>query len=457
MVTVDSANGKSERAPTIGSDGKRRWLYPDRRMGPISKVRQRIASVLILFYLLAPFLTINDLPILRINILSGIVSFFGQAFRFHNASFSFFLFVIFALSLFLITAIRGRVWCGYACPQTVWIDWVIRPIEEFLEGKAAHRRNTDAKPLNPNVVVIKIIKHGLFLILASFLAHVFLSYFVPPEVILVWITNSPVQHWGVFLAVVLVTLCIYLDFAWFREQFCAFLCPYARFQSVMMDDKTPVVAYDFKRGEPRGKRSEKGDCIDCKLCVRVCPTGIDIRKGLQLECIQCSRCVDACNIIMKSLKRPPNLIREFSSFAYNTGGSDRIFTKLRDPKNFLLLTILLIFIGLFVYRLSTRHEVESLLSRQAGTTYSKLDDSTYANLFLLNLVNTSAKSQTISISSKTPGIDLICSGCNVPLAPFSESEFSLVIATKKISLKKAQIIIHPTGEEISVPLILPRK
>lgn len=456
MDPLDQSNPDLSTAPTIGDDGRRRWLYPDRRVGDKSKQRQRIAIVLIVFYLIAPFCTLNGLPLMRVDVLSGKVSFWGQTFRFHDASYTFFFFVLSALSLLIVTAVRGRVWCGYACPQTVWIDWVVRPIEELIEGNAARRQVTDKTGRGVKKWLRKTIKHLLFLGLASFLSHILLSYFVEPAILIGWLTYSPTDHWEAFLVVLVVTGLIYFDFAWFREQFCAFLCPYARFQSVMMDEHTPVVAYDYQRGEPRGKRKD-GDCIDCQLCVRVCPTGIDIRKGLQLECIQCSRCVDACNIIMKSLKRPPNLIREFSAEAYKNKQKDSMISKFRQPKNALFLLLFCLFFSLFLFRLTQRDDVEVLLTRQTGTTYSQMDQGNYANLFHLNVVNITAREQIVQLKSLTPGLKLICSGCDQPLLPFEEKEFSLVVLTKNTHLSKGQVEIVPTGEKLSIPLILPKK
>ncbi|MFK7826349.1 MAG: cytochrome c oxidase accessory protein CcoG [Oligoflexales bacterium] len=457
MDTLKPVKNKSERAPTIYSDGKRRWLYPDRRNGDKSKKRKKIAIFLIVVYVITPFLSLNDLPLVRMDISTGIVSFWGYAFRFHDGSFTFFIFVIFALLLFLVTSVRGRVWCGYACPQTVWIDWVVRPLEELLEGNAARRRITDSKPLSVKIFLRKSLKHCLYFLLAAALSHVLLAYFVAPVEIFSWVTESPLKRWEVFLAVFLLTGAIYFDFAWFREQFCAFLCPYARFQSVMMDDHTPVVAYDYNRGEPRGKKNSKGDCIDCQLCVRVCPTGIDIRKGLQLECIQCSRCVDACNMVMKNLKREPNLIGEFSSSAYQNKTTDTLLEKLKKPKNMFFFITLMFFVGFLIVRIQARNSIEILLTRQAGTTYAQLEQGKYANLFRLNVINTTSKPQSVSLISSSSAIDVICSGCSVPLQAFEEKEFSLVVTTVALATKQAELIVSPTGEKISLPFILPEK
>ena len=447
--------GEGWRAPTIRQDGKRRWIYPDRRQGRVSSIRGRIAFVLILCYLIAPFIRIDGYPLIRFDITTGIISLLGKAFRFHDAGYSFFIFIIGVLALFLGTSVRGRVWCGYACPQTVWIDWVVRPIEEFIEGPAARRKAGDAAPFSWGKAGRKILKHTAFMGLAAFLSHVFLSYFVEPTVLAGWVFNAPAEHREAFLAILLLTGLIYLDFAWFREQFCAFLCPYARFQAVMMDHDTPVVSYDFQRGEPRGRRT-KGDCIDCQLCVRVCPTGIDIRNGLQLECIQCSRCVDACNMVMKNLGRAPGLIREASSRTVITGGKDRLRKALMRPKNIGLSLLLLFFLSLFALRLSERRDMELVLARQPGPPYSRLDQGGIANMFRLSVTNTTPSSGRLNLKSEVSGIRLICGGCSIALRPFEEKELSLIVIADRPDVgKKALVRASPTGELLEIPLILP--
>lgn len=447
---------QNKTAPTVKHDGSRRWIYPERRWGKWAQIRKRIAYGLILFYLLAPFIQINGLPLLRCDVTTGIVSFFGLAFRFHEASYLLFVFVLFALLLFTVTAIRGRVWCGYACPQTVWIDWVIRPIEEWLEGPATRRQVADQKPLSWQLKVKKCIKHVLFLGVASFLAHVLLAYFIPLEVLLQWVSSSPLEHWSTFVLISFVTFALYFDFAWFREQFCSFLCPYARFQAVMMDDTTPVVSYDVKRGETRGRKGT-GDCIDCGLCNRVCPTGIDIREGLQLECIQCSRCVDACNLIMSNLNRKPGLIREVSASELETQSVMSYWQRLKRPRVVIFSCLFLGFLGVFIQMTSDRQMVEVQLTRQAGTTYSVLPTGEYANLFRLTASNTTPQQQQVTILSLDPEVSVICSGCNAMIPAFGKQTFSLMLLTTQPQKTQVQIEMRPDHFRMTIPLILPQK
>ena len=285
--------------------GRRRWLYPDRRPGLYATRRKFTAFILIGLYLVGPWLSWNGNPLLRLDVFEKKAYLFGYVLRVNEAGILAPFFATMALVLLLATSVKGRIWCSYACPQTVFVEWLIRPIEEWVEGSAHHRRRIDAGPRTFIIYFKKAVKHLLFLIIAAIVANTFVSFFVGPDRVVHWMTAPPTEHPIPFLAMMSVMLGFYADLAWFREQFCAFLCPYARFQSVMLDSATPTVAYDAKRGDPRGRGESKGDCIDCGLCVRVCPTGIDIRQGLQLECITCARCIDACHMVMPNLERKP--------------------------------------------------------------------------------------------------------------------------------------------------------
>ena len=357
-------------SPTLAAGGRRQWLYPDRQKGPKSKVRGRIAAVLMAIYLVTPWLSWNGRALLRVDLAAGDAHVWGQIFRFSETSYLAFIFLALALLLFFVTALRGRIWCGYACPQTVFVEWLIRPIEELIEGPAHKRRRRDQGPRTFDRVWRKALKHIVFLGISAVVANALLAYFAPPSHVLRWMVESPAAHPAAFGVMSIVGALVYFDLAWFREQFCAFVCPYARFQSVMMDKHTPVVAFDAGRGEPRGKKAS-GDCIDCGLCVRVCPTGIDIRDGLQLECISCFRCADACDMVMTNLGRPLGLIKAQPAAELRPWRARTI----AFGAGLVAVSVLLI------ARAASRPNVAISFQRQAGATFATLPDGRIVKIY----------------------------------------------------------------------------
>jgi cytochrome c oxidase accessory protein FixG len=412
------------QAPTITADGKRRWLYPDRRSGYFATVRARIAVVLMAIYLVTPFLSLGGFPLLRMDILQQRVFVLGAVFYFTEAFYFVFILIILALLLFLVTSLKGRLWCGYACPQTVFVEWLFRPIEELIQGPALQRRRQDQNP-TAKVYLKKILTHLVFLFASFVVANAFLAYFVDPYVLLGWMSRSPLEHPYAFMAMLTILGLFYFDLAWFREQFCSFLCPYARFQSVMMDDQSPAVAYDTKRGDPRGKKAQ-GDCIDCGLCVRVCPTGIDIRDGLQLECIQCYRCVDACNMVMGTLERAPNLIKN-ASILELAGERPKRRIRIRP---IIYASLLVLMVVLLASLALGRKSVDFTFIKNSGVVYSTLPDGRIANIYTLramNLRNEVTPLEFKFVDANIPG-EIICGVCAQNLKALEHRNFSLMIA-----------------------------
>ena len=438
-------------SPTLAAKGGRLWLYPDRRTGPNARRRRNLAMVLMLVYIIVPWLSWNDLPLIRVDLRGGMILALGQVFRFSEVSYVALIAVALILLLFLVTAVGGRLWCGYACPQTVFVEWLIRPIEELFEGSAHHRRRQDAGPRTPALVMRKIGKHATFLLISAILANVFLAYFAAPKTVLAWMQASPVDHPFEFGVSLLILGVIYFDLAWFREQFCAFLCPYARLQSVMMDRETPTVAYDPRRGEPRGKRAS-GDCIDCGLCQRVCPTGIDIRNGLQLECINCFRCADACNVVMGTLQRPSGLIR--AAAVSELEGAPR--RRLVRPRVIGLTVAFLASVSLLGWSTATRQDVTMRFQRQAGPAFSRLPDGRLANSFTARIVNNSSKSMSAAIEAVSENVQVICGACEMPLSPFEERRVPLILALPADSTLARILLKQKAGGVLyDLPAILP--
>lgn len=302
----------SERVlPTLNDDGSRRWIRPRLFTGRFYKRRLVLAWTLIATFALLPFVRIGHKPAIFLDVMRREFTFFGRTFLATDGALLMLVMLTIFVSIMLMTAVAGRVWCGWGCPQTVYMEFVFRPIERLIEGNPRNR-NRDASAWGSR----GFLKHVVFLVLAMVVGNVFLSYFVGTDALLHWMRSSPAQHPTAFLVMGGTTTLVFLDFAYFREQMCTVVCPYARLQSALLDKKSLIVAYDVGRGEPRGKKGRtKGDCVDCGMCVAACPTGIDIRKGLQLECIGCTQCIDACDGVMDKLRRSRGLIRYTSQDA----------------------------------------------------------------------------------------------------------------------------------------------
>lgn len=302
-----------ERLATTDEHGNRVYLYPEDVKGFWKTRREIVYWFLIGLYLILPWIYINNKPALMVNIFTREFTFFGYSYIGFEPVL---LFLLVASALFFIgfmTSVFGRIWCGWACPQTVFIQGIFMKIERLIEGSARNRRALDEAKWSWEKVWKKSLKWFIFIIISLHISHTFIGYITGPRELLQMSLHSPFDNFGFFLATSILTLITLLDFGWFREQFCIIACPYGRMQSVLMDENSMVVAYDPNRGEPRGLSSDPnqkfGDCINCYHCVKVCPTGIDIRRGSQLECIACTMCIDACDEIMVKVKRPKGLIR----------------------------------------------------------------------------------------------------------------------------------------------------
>ncbi len=312
MVNIYDRN--SDRLHTTDERGNRVYIHPD-DIGGVWRTRRTIVYFfLMLLFVIAPWIKINGQPLILFNLIERKFALFGMVFWGHDVPLLIFLLLGFIFSFGIITSLYGRIWCGWMCPQTVFIDRVFRPIERLVEGSGRARMKLDAQPWNFEKLWKRTLKWFLYICASFVITHTFLSYFIGAYSLQDYIFNRPTEHWAAFISMLVLNGIFLFDFAWFREQFCIIMCPYGRIQSVMMDSNSLVVAYDEKRGEPRKNpalvraKQPLGDCVNCYQCVRVCPTGIDIRNGVQLECIACSACIDACDNIMTKLKRPTGLI-----------------------------------------------------------------------------------------------------------------------------------------------------
>ncbi len=352
-----------ERLATTDEHGHRVYLYPEDVKGLWKSRRKVFYRFLILIYLFLPWIYFNGKPAFMIDIIHREFTFLG--FTLHGVEpILFFLIAASGLAgiAFLVSSL-GRVWCGWACPQTVFIQEIFMRVEALVEGKAKERRELDKAPWTMGKVLKRSIKWLLFIIISLHISHTFIGYFVGPRELFFITMNGPSEHLGLFVATMTFTLITLLDFGWFREQFCIIACPYGRIQSVLMDENSLVVSYNAKRGEPRrgstsAERPDEGDCINCYNCVKVCPTGIDIRRGTQLECIACTQCIDACDDIMTKLKKPKGLIG-YSSETELNGHKRKKITK----RSFLYITTSVLFMLAFIYFLGASTKLQLVFLR----------------------------------------------------------------------------------------------
>lgn len=430
-----------ERLATTDEHGARVYLYPEDVKGFWKDRRQIFYWFLILLYLVLPWFNINGKPAMMIDIFNREFTFMG--FTLHGVE-PILFFLMVASGIFFIgfiTSLLGRVWCGWACPQTVFIQSIFMKIETFFEGKARARRELDKAPWTLNKILRRSGKWIAFLLISLHISHTFIGYFIGPRNLLAISMHSPVDNWGIFVTMLILTGIFLLDFGWFREQFCIIACPYGRMQSVIMDENSLVISYDVKRGEPRRnpgvvEKNAEGDCINCYNCVKVCPTGIDIRRGTQLECIACTQCIDACDDIMTKLKRPTGLIRYASENEMQ--GKDRKVITLRSA---LYIGVSFLFIGLFIYFLNASTHLNMVFLR-SKTPFS-VTDGKVLNNFTLKLHHQGSKEYRVVFKVNNETVQVVTNQnpviVNVPekkiMVFFKFDSSILVSGTKKVMVE----------------------
>jgi len=440
---------------TVDEKGGRRWIYPKRPSGKIYNYRWIVATLLLAFFFLSPYIIYKGEPFMLLNVLERKFILFGQVFwpqDFHLLVVSIIALIVFVI---LFTINFGRLFCGWACPQTLFMEFIFRQIEYLIEGDYNKQKKLDKQELDFEKFWKKSLKHLLFFAIAFLIINTIVVYLIGAEKLGSLIKAGPTANFGIFTIVVLFSAAIYGIYAFFREQVCIIVCPYGRLQGVLLDEKSAVVAYDYKRGEPRAafkttenrKDENKGDCIDCNSCVLVCPTGIDIRNGTQLECVNCAACIDACNKVMDRVKLPRGLIRYDSEKAISTG--ERNFFNGRSLAYSGFLTLLLILVTtLFVLR----GEVEATILRVPGSMYQQYSPGKFSNLFNVQLVNKTGLDMPVHLELLSHEGEILYIGNELTAkkGEVTEATFMIVIDQIHLTASNTPIVIGIFSNEIEI-------
>jgi cytochrome c oxidase accessory protein FixG len=431
---------------TVDEKGKRIWVYPKKPTGSLHTKRIVVSIILLTLFFSGPFIKIAGQPLLLLNFFESKFVIFGQAFWPQD----FFLLALTLVTLFvfviLFTVVFGRIWCGWVCPQTVFMEMVFRKIEYWIEGSAHDQRKLNSTPWGGKKIVKKTLKQTIFIIISILISHIAMAYLIGVEEVKEIVSGSPVEHLAGFIGLVSFTAIFYGVFAFFREQACIVVCPYGRLQGVLLVKESIVVAYDWLRGEPRGKikkhevSTNKGDCIDCKLCVHVCPTGIDIRHGTQLECVNCTACIDVCDDVMIKIGKPKGLIR-FASYNSIKDGIQKIITARVIGYSFVLMALL----GLLSFMIFTRSDIETTVLKVPGTLYQKSDDGAITNLYNVEFVNKTFEDVALETKIISPeGATLSKVGeqqITVPAGEILKSVYFIKIPIEQVTTAKTVVLI----------------
>lgn len=423
---------------TVTSEGKRVWVYPKKQKGKFYTARTIVSVFLLAFLFITPWIKMNGHPFMLFNVFDRKFILFGFAFGpqdFYIFALGFVTLVVFVV---LFTAVYGRIFCGWVCPQTVFMEMVFRKIEYLIEGDAAKQRALDKEPMNGKKFFKKSFKHAVFFIIAFLIGNTFMAYLVGIDKTLEIISRSPAEHITGFIAVAVFSGIFYFVFSKFREQACTIVCPYGRLQGVLLDANSIVVAYDHVRGEPRGKLNETtGDCIDCNLCVAVCLTGIDIRNGTQLECVNCTSCIDACDSIMTKVNKPKGLIR----YASMKGIKEKL--KFRFTPRLILYSVLLVaLISIFTALLVSRSDVKVNILRSPGKIYQEMPDNKISNLYHAVLVNNTFDDMPVEVKTNTPGAEILTVGKDVVIPSLSVHEVEFLVVMSKDDIKTTVVQLN---------------
>ncbi|QXP63113.1 MULTISPECIES: cytochrome c oxidase accessory protein CcoG [unclassified Polaribacter] len=432
---------------TIDKSGNRSWVFPKKPSGKFYKYRSYVSYFLLAFLLAAPFIKINGNQFLLFNVIERKFNIFGFPFwpqDFYLLVISMIVGVVFII---LFTVIFGRIFCGWICPQTIFLEMVFRKVEYWIDGDRGKQIRLDKQPWNAEKIRKRLLKWFIFFVISFLIANVFLAYLIGGDTLITYITGSPFDNTSTLISLIIFTCVFYFIFAWFREQVCIIACPYGRLQGVLLDNKTINVAYDHKRGEREAGRSKfkknedreaigKGDCIDCKQCVVVCPTGIDIRNGTQLECVNCTACIDECDHMMESVGLPKGLIRYESEENIEKKKPFKLNARIKGYS-----AVLFILVGVLIGMLFLRNDVEATILRLPGQLYQHKENNIISNVYTFKVINKTTKDindVSYKLMSQKGTIKLVTNqDFNIPKQGLAEG--TLFIEINSSALKKDKI------------------
>lgn len=436
--------GFRDSVATISIQGRRNFIFPKKPKGRLYKLRTLASVIYLIIFFTLPFIKVNEEPLFLFNVVQRKFIFFGQIFWPQD----FFIFAIglltFMVFIIFFTVVFGRVFCGWACPQTIFMEMVFRKIEYWLDGDMTKQRRLKEMPWNAYKIRKRLTKMAVFYFISFIIANFFLAYIIGMDNVLAMIKKGIPANPVTFVSLLVFSAVFFFVYYWFREQVCIVVCPYGRLQGVLLDKKSIVVAYDYVRGEPRGKikkvkedKWETGDCVDCFACVRVCPTGIDIRNGTQLECINCTACIDACNAIMDKVGRPRGLIRYESE--ENIAHSKKAKFNWRMAA---YSVVLLLLTSALALTLVTRNDVDIRVLRTAGQLYQTLPDGKISNLYNVKLVNKTRKEIPVSMKLESMQGEITVVGKNLVVPKESHYQSSIFVKIDgRLLLKRKTAIV----------------
>ncbi|OSZ77079.1 cytochrome c oxidase accessory protein CcoG [Chitinophagaceae bacterium IBVUCB2] len=434
-----------DRIATVDEKGKRKWVYAQKPKGRFYNIRTWVSWGFFALFFALPFIKVNDRPLFLFDITETKFIIFGKIFWAQD----FFIFgltmVTFIIFIVLFTAAFGRLFCGWVCPQTIFMEMLFRKVEYLIEGDAAQQKLLNNSPWTATKIRKKIIKHILFYLLAFIIANFFLAYIIGIDDLKKIISEPLGNHIGGFLSILGFAGIFYGVYAFFREQVCTVVCPYGRLQSVLLDKNSMVVAYDYQRGEPRGKFKKTmqpaqiaGDCIDCFQCVKVCPTGIDIRNGTQMECVGCTACIDACDRMMEAVKKPLGLIRYASENGITEG------KKLRYTGRMKFYTLILILLtGVLTVLLVTRKDVGGTIVRAKGQLFQERGTDSLSNLYTIKVINKTIKDIPLTLRlENAPGRIIEADGKDILVQKEGQGKGSFFIVLPKNFVNKRKTSVR---------------